>query len=123
MTESFEGNAQAPRRGRRDPALADALGLNDQPDEVQQPDEEAPFLLEEGSPISAKTSISIDINGKECWFTYKAGTTIIPGETEEDANARLEWTVNTRVIELADNMETRLAERAAARRDKPIRPR
>ena len=110
------------RRGRRDPELAAALGMDDEhQDSGEGPLVEGP-MLSTGDVVAAKVTIDVMIEGKENWFTYEARTRVMEGESEAEANERIEQIANIRAIELADNMEARLAERSAARRRRPITP-
>jgi hypothetical protein len=124
-SEGFNTDSVIPlRRGRRDPALAEALGL--EPTQQEQPTDvpqgETP-LLYDGNTVTAKATVEIKLGDSDTWFTYEATTQLFPGEDESEANERIQLVVNTRVLELADDMEERLRQRSAARRRAPIVPR
>jgi hypothetical protein len=114
---------QVARRGRRDPELAIQLGINDDDEEGEQSDPESPILLFDGDVVGAKATIDVLIDGREHWFTYEARTRIQPGETEAEANWRIQVVANVRAVELADDMEERLAARSKEHLMTPIRPR
>lgn len=100
------------RRGRRNPEIAQALEaeqIEPAPDvELMLDDagQEGPndgILVLPGDVVMAKASISVDILGKEAWFSYGLQTRAMEDEEESDVFERAGSVVNTRVLDLAED--------------------
>ena len=124
--EGFDPNRDIPvRRGRRDPEMAMAMGLEPQNGNYEQPAEPEPEfeMVSTDDVLFAKSSICLPVAGHESWSTYGAYIKVRPGETEEDANNRLVVDVNVRLLEAHEDLEARVLEMEEARRNAPIVPR
>jgi hypothetical protein len=103
-------------RGRRNPELAAAMleeeGDQSLDDYGSGPGDEVVFVgLVEGDTIVAKAAFSGDNPiGGETWTTFGATTRQLPGESTDDAVARLRDVVGTEAIELATDINGRLNE-------------
>lgn len=133
-----EGQGDPPvRRGRRRPELIEQMAEPDELPEVEMDDaqlgdagisepDELPVLLP-GDIVLAKSSVSLDINGQEAWFTYGVQTRVQPGEDEENTFMRVGAVVNTRVLDLAAAAEEEIGREIERKREEarrqPIRTR
>lgn len=119
--EGFDPDREIPvRRGRRDPDMAIALGLDDNADHTEQDD--LP-MLSTGDVVSAKVTLQVQIGKNDAWFTYEVKTRVMPGESEEEVSERVKLITNTRVLENADDAEARINDREHERRTAHIVPR
>ena len=122
--EGFDPTRDIPTaRGRRDPELAIALGLESGEEHSEALDEaDGSPLAYPGEVLGAKTTICIKVDGRDCWFTYEAKTRVQEGESEDEASGRTMYQTNVNVLQLADDMEERIAERNEAKRTQRIVP-
>lgn len=123
-----EGPQDGPaRRGRRQPQIAEAIANDDGSllDDAGEQSVETPALFA-GDVIACKASHSIEIDGRESWFTYGIQTHVGVGEDEFDAFERAVGIVNTRVLQMAEDAYQRIqeyqAEQRALQASQPIRP-
>lgn len=126
MSEGFTDPGVPTRRGRRDPALAQALELETPTDSMADAGEAAvdqPYLLD-NDVVLAKVTHTIDCDGQPSWFTYGVQSRVDADESEAEAFVRVATIVNTRALDLAADADTHLREyREAQREAAAARPR
>jgi hypothetical protein len=96
-------------------------GLDAPPDEY---DEDEP--LYPGDSMVAKGGYTFNVDGESAWSTFESSTTIQPGESELHAFERLNAQLNTRLMDVAADLEERVIarneQRNAQRRARRIVP-
>ena len=126
-----------PRRGRRDPDLAQRIeqdidlgpAYEGNVEQHDDGDQEPLPLINVGDEVAAKVTLAMDVgdpdkhSGDASYFTYEMRTKVMPGESEEEVNERVTLVVNTRVMNLVDDMEARLEARRQEARSRPIQRR